>query len=794
MSNPPAKKTPEVKKDGVKNSRANEPSVFAPFVVPAFDPFSMFNPFLPWEKSFPFDPWSMIQSLPPEDFFRQACDYWVDAFQRTVLFVDVLRQRSNAQLVHEKADTPPVLHFEFELVLDGRKFVNPVNYQLFRIVPPEGVVTDPVKRPFIVFDPRAGHGPGIGGMKQDSEIGNTLRAGHPCYFVGFLPDPVLGQTVEHVCIAEAIFIARVIEFHKKADKPCLIGNCQAGWQISIVAAMYPELVGVLILAGAPLSYWTGVHGKFPMRYTGGMVGGSTGIAMLNDLSGGRFDGAALVENFEKLNPANTLWTKNYNLYSKVDTEAQRFLDFERWWGSAITLSAEEIQFIVDLLFIGNRLSTGKIKSSEGLRVDLRNIKTPIVVFCSHADDITPPQQALGWILDMYRADDEIIAAGQTIIYCLHQTIGHLGIFVSSSVASKEHDKFVKNIDMIETLPPGLYEAVFTDKTASTVHAEMASGGHVLRFVPRKLDDIRKLGGNSVEDDRCFATVKRVSETLKGLYETYMSPMMKACHTPQLEEFMRMTHPLRMRYRLFSDDNLMVKFLGSMAQDVKRHRKPVPESNLFWQMQGQMSEQIVETLETYRKYRDSRTEQKFFKVYGSPLLQAMVGLRSAKNYTKRTGRDVDRERSIQQRIHGLRELANVGGLPEAMIRSLLYVVRGGDGFDEREFNILRKLCETSKTFPKAQSALKEMIRQQHALLVIDEKGSMEAIARLLDMATPEEEKEALATLTTVFRCCGDMTVEEERRMKMLETYFVSGHTSLHRRASDILVFAENKPTS
>jgi hypothetical protein len=65
------------------------------------------------------------------------------------------------------------------------------------------VVIDPKKRPFIVFDPRAGHGPGIGGMKHDSEIGVAMNAGHPCYFVGFLPEPVPGQTIEDVCRAEA---------------------------------------------------------------------------------------------------------------------------------------------------------------------------------------------------------------------------------------------------------------------------------------------------------------------------------------------------------------------------------------------------------------------------------------------------------------------------------------------------------------------------------------------------------------------------------------------------------------
>jgi hypothetical protein len=43
-------------------------------------------------------------------------------------------------------------------------------------------------------------------------------------------------------------------------------------------------------------------------------------------------------------------------------------------------------------------------------VDLRNIRTPIVVFCSMGDNVTPPQQALDWILDVYDDVDEIRAA------------------------------------------------------------------------------------------------------------------------------------------------------------------------------------------------------------------------------------------------------------------------------------------------------------------------------------------------------------------------------------------------
>ena len=110
-----------------------------------------------------------------------------------------------------------------------------------------------------------------------------------------------------------------------------------------------------------------------MRYTGGLLGGSWLTALMGDLGNGKFDGAWLVSNFENLNPANTLWTKQYNLYSKIDTEAPRYLEFEQWWGGHVLLNAEEMQFIADELFIGNKLAAGEIATSDGTRVDLRNI-------------------------------------------------------------------------------------------------------------------------------------------------------------------------------------------------------------------------------------------------------------------------------------------------------------------------------------------------------------------------------------------------------------------------------------
>ena len=515
----------------------------------------------------------------PFGVFAPAMEYMVDAAQRSVLFWDVMRRRGNQYREHLAETAPHVLDYEVELLIDGRTLDRPVNYCLVKVVPPSTVELDPTRRPFVIVDPRAGHGPGIGGFKADSEIGVAFKAGHPCYFVGFLPDPMPGQTIGDVARAEAVFLEKVIALHPEADgKPCVVGNCQAGWAIMMLAAIRPELFGPIIIAGSPLSYWAGVRGKNPMRYSGGLLGGSWLTAFASDLGHGKFDGAWLVQNFENQNPANTLWTKQYNLYSKIDTEASRYLGFERWWGGHVNLNAEEIQFIVDELFIGNNLAAGRIQTSDGTAVDLRNIRTPIVAFCSKGDNVTPPQQALGWILDLYESVDEIRSYGQTIVYTIHESVGHLGIFVSGGVAKKEHGEFSSNIDLIDTLPPGLYEAVFDAKAGDTANPDLAAGNWVMRCEARTLDDIRALGGNDAADERRFATAARVSETNLALYRTFAQPMVRALVSSPMAEWMHRLHPLRLQYELCSDANPAMASVAALAAQVRKGRKPVNAGN------------------------------------------------------------------------------------------------------------------------------------------------------------------------------------------------------------------------
>jgi len=712
---------------------------------------------------------SPAAAMTPLTMFASAMEYATDAAQRSILFWDVLRQRGNQYREHMAENAPHVLDYKVELIVDGRKLDRPVNYGLVRVVPPAGVNIDPKLRPFIVVDPRAGHGPGIGGFKADSEIGVAFKAGHPCYFVGFLPEPVPGQTIGDIARAEAIFIEHVITAHPDADgKPCVIGNCQAGWAIMMVAALRPELFGPIIVAGSPLSYWAGVHGKNPMRYSGGLLGGSWLTALASDLGNGKFDGAWLVQNFENQNPANTLWTKQYNLYSKIDTEAPRYLGFEKWWGGHVNLNAEEIQFIVDELFIGNNLAAGRIQTPDGETIDLRNIRSPIVVFCSKGDNITPPQQALGWILDLYDNVDDIRSYGQTIVYTIHETVGHLGIFVSGGVAKKEHGEFSSNIDLIDTLPPGLYEAVFEDKGEGTVNPDLAGGNWVMRCEARTLDDIRALGGNDIADDRRFATAARVSEMNLSFYRTFMQPIVRAMAPAPIADWMKQCHPLRLQYEIFSDQNPLMAPVARLADQVRANRKIIGHDNPFLAVQQNVSKRIETALDSWREASEAWAERMFLAVYGSPALQAAVGVDpSGTQRLRKANKNPLHHELLQKRIAELQALVAAGGLRAALVRSLIYAGVNRASIDERGFELARRIREAHGDMPLAE--LKDLVREQFNILLINQKAALNAIPSMLP-ADLESREKAYTLIQQLLRARGELSAEDNERMKEIARLF------------------------
>ncbi|AOB32536.1 poly(3-hydroxybutyrate) depolymerase [Bordetella sp. H567] len=549
--------------------------------------------------------------------------YAVDAMQRSILFWDTLRQRGNNFVANAAEGLKPVLHFDHEIVADGRTFERPVNYALLRIKAPEGVVIHDRQRPYIIIDPRAGHGPGIGGFKDDSQVGVALRAGHPVYFVVFFRDPEPGQTLQDVCRAERIFVQKVHALHPDAPKPALVGNCQGGWAAMMLAAAGPDDTGPIVINGAPMSYWGGAwsdgEGDNPMRYAGGMLGGSWMASLLADMGNGKFDGAWLVQNFENLNPANSLWEKYYHVYDQADTEPPRFLEFERWWGGFYLMNREEIEWITHNLFIGNKLWKGDIKQ-DGESLDLRAIKTPIVLFASMGDNITPPQQAFNWVVDVYGSTEEIKSRGQVIVGLLHESVGHLGIFVSGKVAKKEHAQIVSVLKTIESLPPGLYGMTITDR-----HDKEGNVTYEVEFQEYRLEEVAaRLNRFQRIDEKPFEAVAMVSDFLQQGYTLFAQPWVQAMSNDYTARRLRELHPLRVQNWALSNLNPWLWWLAPAAQAVRQNRQALPDDDPLRRAERNGAGLFGAALDYFRDTRDAMTEAAFFTTYGNVHSRYLAG--------------------------------------------------------------------------------------------------------------------------------------------------------------------------
>lgn len=536
---------------------------------------------------------------------EQALTYQRDLWERSVLFWDTLRQRAENMLEHERQGMPPMLDFDHELLIDARRFERPANYALLRVTRVGDACLhdclDPSKPPVVILDPRAGHGPGIGGFKRESEVGMALEEGHPVYFVVFFPEPCRGQTLVDVLHALRQFVEAVAARHP-GQPPVLYGNCQAGWAITLLAADCEGLVGPTVLNGSPLSYWAGEAGANPMRLSAGFTGGTWLVHLLADLGDGCFDGAWLVQNFESLKP-EAVWQKYADLFTRVDTERDRFLDFERWWNGFYFLSREEILTIVQDLFVGNRLEAGQVRIDEHCHVDLRRIRNPIVVFASWGDNITPPSQALGWIPVVYPTTDDLVRAGQRIVYLTNPHVGHLGIFVSAQVSRVEHRAILENLGQIEALPPGLYEMKIEGPTGQSDPRERQQA---VRFEPRQVEDLR------FDYPRAeFERVREASELAEGLYRQFLSPWVQALANPWLAEMGRWLHPMRTSRYLFTGSfSPWMRGIAVLADAVRQNRQCLPQDDPMLARERALLAQITEAIEDSRVRRDAVLEQVF----------------------------------------------------------------------------------------------------------------------------------------------------------------------------------------
>lgn len=685
----------------------------------------------------------MAQAAQSGALWRDWQAYLRDAAERGAITADVLRQRGDIFLSHEAEGCPPVLTYAYEVAMDGADLAHPSNYQLLKILPPDGIEIMDWKRPYIIVDPRAGHGGGIGGFKTDSQVGVALNDGHPVYFVNFKRMPEPGQTLADVTRSEAEFIREVMRRHPQSPNPVITGNCQGGWASMLLAATNPDLTGPLVMNGAPVSTWAGEVGINPMRYNGGVLGGAWIPMLLADLGNGVFDGAHLVQNFELLNPARSFFRKYYDLFAHADTDADRFLEFETWWGGFFLLNEAEIRWIVSELFVGNKLVRNQAQLEPGRPIDIKNIQSPIIVFTSHGDNITPPQQALNWILDTYADESEIEIRGQRIVYMVHDEVGHLGIFVSSKIAQKEHTEVASTLKTIESLSPGLYEM-----HVDACHGEGLDRTYTVGFQARKLDDIRALDDGRA-DERPFAAVARASEIQANAYELFLRPWVRAAATDTGAELARVMHPLRLQRALWSGHNPLAAPVAALAERTRAARRPAAPGNPFLAAERLLADWTEQTLDLSRDIRDMMYELTFYSMWGGP-------------WARWFGKSHDHGRTLkdQSELRGLPAVQaalmhkDQGGFIEAVVRMLILLADSRGTVRRDRLERSSRVMTQDEPFCNLDAPMRaRIIHEQTIIAHFEPAQAIETLPALLE--TPEERALAAEVVQYIVGPIGEM---------------------------------------
>jgi hypothetical protein len=319
------------------------------------------------------------------------------------------------------------------------------------------------------------------------------------------------------------------------------------------------------------------------------------------------------------------------------------------------------------------------------------------------------------------------------------------------------------------LPPGLYEATFEAKSADVANAELAGGNWIMRCEPRTLDDIRAMGGNAADDERRFAAAARVSEINFATYQKFVQPWLRATVPPRLAEWMRKWHPLRISYESFGGDNVAMKVVAEAADNVREHRRPAANDNPFVAFQEIVSKNIVSVLDKWRDTQEAVSESLFLGIYGSPALQAAVGIKPDADVSPRPEMSPEHHKRLEARIAELKSRIGKGGLRECVIRGLLYVGMARGMVDERSLEALRLARADDAASRITLAQFKAMVREQFFMLLLEPEASLAAIPKLLP-ASEDQRREGLAVIRCVLSASAEISGETAKRFDRVTQLF------------------------
>jgi uncharacterized protein DUF3141 len=422
------------------------------------------------------------------------------------------------------------------------------------------------------------------------------------------------------------------------------------------------------------------------------------------------------------------------------------------------MNREEIEWITRNLFVGNKLWSGDVRANGGKAFDLRDIKSPIILFASMGDNITPPQQAFNWVADIYGSTEEIKARGQVIVGLMHQDVGHLGIFVSGKVAKKEHAQIVEVMKSVELLPPGLY--------AMQINERKGEGGkteYEVEFQERRLEDItQRLNRLQRNDEKPFEAVAAVSEFNQRAYELFAQPLVQSMASDLGAKITRELHPLRSQRWSMSDANPWLAWLGPAAQAVKAQRQALAPDDPSRRTERMLSEILSASLDYYRSMRDATSEAAFFHTYGN-MFSMYLGDKHEAGERAPAVTDARELPYVRDALASIRE----GGYDEAFARVAYLLSRKGDLPLSRLVMRQEIARDYQDYLPKLK--LDEWRRVRGEQEIIASYEPEQAIATLPDLLADAADREKILDL--VARVLADKRVQKqgatEEQLAMVE---------------------------
>ena len=201
----------------------------------------------------------------------------------------------------------------------------------------------------------------------------------------------------------------------------LVGDCQGGWLAVIYAALYPQTVHTLTIAGAPIDFHAGeplIHDWLRVLSPDRDMDFYRRIVRAND---GVMPGAFLLAGFMTMQPDKEI-DRQLQLLANINdsSHVQRYRTFENWFQHTQPIPGAFYLWIVEHLFQNNELIEGTLEIG-GRVVDLSQITCPLYLLAGTTDHITPPAQVYALADYAGTARDEIVqreAPG-----------GHLGLFM-----------------------------------------------------------------------------------------------------------------------------------------------------------------------------------------------------------------------------------------------------------------------------------------------------------------------------------------------------------------------------